>query len=308
MCQSHQPAGELELYCPGCGYDLRALDGDVCPECGLRVDRATLGASRIPWAHRARVGPASAYVRTVWLATTRAKQWSQELSNPVSYHDAQRFRWITVALTALPAAAILFTILALVGAPRLRTAVSFVLTRTASDPNPGAYDVFLPWAAGAMWPPVLPLALVLFVACASGVHSYWFHPRSVPVVRQNRAVALSFYVIAPMVWLPVPVMLLLGSIVAFPVFELVSNRSMRKDEYQIVALVLCLSLGVVVALVSLIAFNLIRLARAASGNSLARTVVAAVCIPLAWLASAAVTLFAVPWVVGYVHLVRDSLR
>src|SRR3712207_8643087 len=61
-----------------------ALGGDdVCPECGLRVDRATLGRSRIPWSHRAHVGLARAYWRTVWLATTRPTHLLDELDLPV---------------------------------------------------------------------------------------------------------------------------------------------------------------------------------------------------------------------------------
>src|SRR4051812_29675363 len=45
------------LFCLGCGYDLRGLSGDTarCPECGLAIDRTVGGASRIPWAHRARI-------------------------------------------------------------------------------------------------------------------------------------------------------------------------------------------------------------------------------------------------------------
>ncbi len=243
----------------------------------------------------------------MWLATIGAKKFAEELARPVSYRDAQRFRWITVALTALPAAAILFGILTLIGLARLRQAAVFVFTQSTSDPHPWAYDLVLPWAAGAAWPVALPVALVLFVACASGVHSYWFHPRSIPVVRQNRAVALSYYAVAPMVWLPVPVMLLLASVCAFSFFELLWNRTMSNDEYQLVVLASCVSLAAVVALVSLIAFNLVRLA-AANENNLARTITLIACLPLAWLTCGAVTLFAVPWVVGYVYLVVDSLR
>ncbi len=44
--KKHKPVAVLreELTCPGCGYSLRGLPGDVatCPECGVRCDLAKL--------------------------------------------------------------------------------------------------------------------------------------------------------------------------------------------------------------------------------------------------------------------------
>src|SRR5688500_6888706 len=85
---------DADLFCPGCGYDLRAIDSGRCPECGLPVDR-TAGVSRIPWAHRRRIGWARAYSRTVWLATFRTRKLAAEVERPVDYRAAQQFRLVT---------------------------------------------------------------------------------------------------------------------------------------------------------------------------------------------------------------------
>lgn len=300
---------EVELYCPNCGYDLRALDGDVCPECGLHIDRATLGTSRIPWTHRARIGRARAYLRTVWLATAHGNELAQERARAVGYGDAQRFRWITVALTVLPVAAVLCGILAYLGGAELRGAAKLVVgSNWFGAPRPWVLDLLLPWIAGSSLPPVLPLALVLSVVFVSGVHTYWLHPGSLSVVRQNRAVALGYYAIAPMLWLPVPAIVLIGSVASFWAFESVWQRTMKRDEYQLAALVACVSLGVVVGLMWLITFNVLRLVKHVNEEHVPRTIAAAICIPLSWLACAVVALVGVPWVVGYAYLVVDSFR
>src|SRR4051812_12709994 len=49
-------AAQLDLHCPQCGYNLRGIDSDVCPECGLAIDRVAFAQSQLPWSHRRRIG------------------------------------------------------------------------------------------------------------------------------------------------------------------------------------------------------------------------------------------------------------
>lgn len=42
------PLEDQVLYCPACDYDLRALTGAICPECGAAIDRELLQRSPIP--------------------------------------------------------------------------------------------------------------------------------------------------------------------------------------------------------------------------------------------------------------------
>jgi hypothetical protein len=58
--------------------------------------------------------------------------------------------------------------------------------------------------------PVLWICVGLFLMAMTGACSYFFHPRSLPIVQQNRAIALSYYACAPLAYTP----LTLGLLVA----------------------------------------------------------------------------------------------
>lgn len=173
-----------DVVCVGCGYSLRGIDSDRCPECGLMVDRTRLGESRLPWVHRHRIGRTRAFWRTVWLVTFHPRRLAEEINQPVSYADARKFQWVCVLLAYVSVA----SGLALV------------------DPNK-AFDL----GGLLLWPDrfaILVMAwigLMFFFLTASGVASYFFHPRGLPVVRQNRAVALSYYASAALAWTPLVV-------------------------------------------------------------------------------------------------------
>src|SRR5438094_592016 len=55
----------------------------------------------IPWANRATIGRVRGYWRTVWLATARARALAAEITRPVSWREAQRFRFLTVCLASI---------------------------------------------------------------------------------------------------------------------------------------------------------------------------------------------------------------
>src|SRR5215212_4566949 len=99
-----------ELFCPECGYDLRAIESDRCPECGWTIDRdAAATGSRIPWVHRRSIGRWRAYWRTAWLATWRIKQVAMESVRPVDEKDGRRFaRIVMLSITLIVAAYVLF--------------------------------------------------------------------------------------------------------------------------------------------------------------------------------------------------------
>src|SRR5438477_13137741 len=88
-------------FCPDCGYDLRGLSSERCPECGLSIDAAMV-ESPIPWAHRARIGRLRAFRRTVILATFRPKRLAAAVAVTVDYADARLFRRLVVLQVSLP--------------------------------------------------------------------------------------------------------------------------------------------------------------------------------------------------------------
>src|SRR5688572_15202434 len=89
---------EPMLLCPGCGYDLRGIESERCPECGVLVDRAGAVISRIPWAHREQIGKWRAYWRTVRRAMFHPVALAAEVSRPVRFDDAKRFSRRTALL------------------------------------------------------------------------------------------------------------------------------------------------------------------------------------------------------------------
>src|SRR4051794_24344153 len=98
---SPPPRDELEWLCPGCGYDLQGIASDRCPECGLVIDRTGPPPARIPWQQRGHLGRATAWWRTVRLATFAPSRLAAEVTRRVSYPDALRFRLLTSAIAGL---------------------------------------------------------------------------------------------------------------------------------------------------------------------------------------------------------------
>lgn len=165
-----------DLFCPECGYSLRGLTSERCPECGLLLDFIESDASLIPWERRRAIGRMRAYWQTVFRVIFRNKVFCRAAYRSVSYRDAQLFRWVSI-LHAYP------TLLLVTG---IVYALHPDLIPSMADES-GWLLIGLHWA-------FLFLALLAF----TGLPSYFFHPRSLPIERQNRAVALSYYGCAPL--------------------------------------------------------------------------------------------------------------
>ncbi len=183
-----------DLYCPDCGYSLRGLTSERCPECGLLLDFIESKVSLIPWERRREIGGFRAYWRTAWLAAFRPKRFCRAAYQPVSYRCAQKFRWLTVAHAYVALLLVLGTLQAL----------DIELLEELAEETGWWFVAF----AG--------LCPLLALAALTGVPSYFFHPRYLPVERQNRAVALSYYGGAPLGFgaLPVSIALCVALVVS----------------------------------------------------------------------------------------------
>lgn len=172
-------AGALGLaadyLCPSCAYNLRGLVVERCPECGEPFDPAKLSDTQIPWAHRRSIGRTRAYWKTVVWVMRRRGRLADELTHPLSYRDSQSFRWITILHCWLP----------------------FLLASLAGD-----------WLDDVWLGVSFHVGCVLTLAVLTGVPSYFFHPRHLPVEQQNRAIVLSYYACAPLAWTPAALLLL----------------------------------------------------------------------------------------------------
>lgn len=164
-----------DVFCPECGYNLRGLSSNRCPECGDAVDELRHGTSRIPWVHRAELGWFRGYWRTVALVMFQGKRFCAEIARPVDDRAAQSFRRATIALAYAPLP--------------LATAWVYFVLPPAPFGEPVLNDLLRSY-----WPVVaIHLLFVLFLAAATGAPSYLFQPRSLDVSAQNKAIALSYY-------------------------------------------------------------------------------------------------------------------
>lgn len=175
---------ELDPLCPFCGYILRGIESARCPECGHDIDYATLHEPQIPWVHRKRIGGLRGYWWTVWLVMFQPRRFAAEIGRPVRLRDAQLFRLSTLIRAYLPLLA--------------GTVVFYLFQPLQRLGHPLAN-----WAYHNTWPVIIGhVCLVLFLAGGSGLPSYFFHPQRLPPEHQNRAIALSYYTLAPFSFLP----------------------------------------------------------------------------------------------------------
>ena len=273
-----------QIVCPTCGYDQRGISSERCPECGTRIDRESLAVSRIPWEHRRMMGRVRAYRRTLWRVMADAKAIGSEAARPVSYDAAQRFRWVTVILVFLAIA--------------LATTLSLAV-QSASDREQaikefaGEFPVpteLRPW--------MMPLAFAGFflaLVVATGVPSYFFHPRALPVEQQNRAIALSYYGSAMLAWIALPVVLLWAGLVLYPLLDEITQRNLLSAS---VAAFLSMEIAIILFTLAWW-WKLIVLLRVTTRCGLGRAVLLGLtmvaCVPLG-----VAIVFALPSVVGYV--------
>jgi hypothetical protein len=289
----------IEIFCPVCGYDLRGGGGERCPECGTSIDHEALARSQIPWSHRQQIGRFRAYWRTVWLATFHAKRLAQEASRPVDYRDARLFRIVTVLLVGLPIAAA-------VGIAAAKTdwsALPGEAMLSSSQPPLWIFDLLTPFAAGASVPGLLPVCTPLFLLAATAAPSVWFRPQSLSSVKRDRAVALSSYACAPLVFISVAIVI---GAVAFWLDPSPVQAPWR--TYQFVLALAIIAWIVAVASLLLWWLATLRLLRHTTHADVFRTLVVATGFPLTLALLGGLILGLIPCVVGFVIVVVESLR
>jgi hypothetical protein len=278
-----------ELFCPECGYNLRGIDNiDRCPECGQVLDRARLTASNIPWTHRDEIGSVKAYRRTVWLALRYPFRAADDVARPVSFDDAKQFRLITVRLAWLSLVALLMW-----GCIEVARDRPITMSSTASP------VVRIGWALEILAAPVIAAALYAFLLAASGAASYFFHPRWLPVERQNRAVALSYYACAPMALTPISVASIIGA------FFIRENFGGQPAILIGIALTTCALVPAIQAVMSVATPLLIM--RRATHCGIGRAIALVVALPVLWALLGVVILVGIPAAYLFVALVIMSL-
>ncbi len=268
------------LYCPHCGYDLRTLATDACPECGGAVDLAALKRSQIPWTHRDEIGFVRGFWRTAWRVTFKTQFFSHEVARPVDLAEAKRFR--------------LWVVLWLAIGMMLPGAIHIILARTVMS-------VLSPVTGQGIIAFVIPAFVLLgvFLYGFTGLHTYWFHPHHLDVEQQNRAVALSYYACAPLAYLPLFVwMVAIGFWIAT-----VADDARSLLTFNIAVVADLLAGGAAIA--SIIAFWRVAwvMVRFAALRGPWGQLTLVLGLPLAWVFLALLIFGLLPGAIGYVGLI-----
>lgn len=298
----------LELFCPSCGYDLRGSPNDTCPECGGTFDRAAMAVSAIPWEHRRSLGGWRAFWRTALIATYRPGRWVSEAAKDLSYPAAQRFRWTVVFLSWLAVAVPLVVeqirdgrnaafdrmiVDTLIGPP--------LTGGTTGVPTP-LRDLAACWLIGDATPFVSAGCLLLFLAAVSGVGTYWFHPKSISVERQNRSIALGYYASAPL--------LLLAGVPVIWAAVMLSETWLFESTLMAAFIVTAAVVGglLLFATPLLMLRSTLALLHAGTCRPAAALFGAALAIVATWLGLIVLTIGILPTAAGLVRLMVESLR
>jgi hypothetical protein len=225
--------------------------------------------------HRKEIGRLRAYWKTVWFVMFRQAAFCEEMARPVSYRDSQTFRWMTILYAYIP----------------LLVAGWYALDRSDAVWLLGRDALF-----GYVFKKICQLVIILaalpmFLTVATGMPGHFFHPRSLPVEVQGRAVTLSYYACAPLAISIIPAGLLLWAALGAPGWP---------DLLLLYALP-----GVALFGAQLYAWwtDLIRLARRTLPHFEARRIALAVALPILWLLAACLILVALPVVGAFIVLI-----
>jgi hypothetical protein len=159
--------GEIALPCPVCGYDLRGVGSARCPECGNDFEPERLLEASIPWQNRSGQSGFRTFWRTVRLALRQPGELARQASRPVDYRQVRRFQLWCVVLGWL--GLVVWATLPFLG---VRASIS-------SSPF---------WAIAIGDVVVLAAIAVgvfLWLLLATGVPSYFFHPKSLDPTLQE---------------------------------------------------------------------------------------------------------------------------
>ncbi len=229
----------------------------------------------------------------MWTVLYRNKRFCEEFGRSPDYTDARLFQAVTVLQAYVPIL--------------LLTAFAYCVAPPQSVPTTSSFQMFPPGMTQSgpsieehayfeIWPiAVLHACYVIFLVFATGVPSYFFHPKTLPPERQNAAVALSYYACGPL------------SLTFMPVIVL--GLAMTRVLYGFFAIngaFLAMACGAAVVLLWL--YSLVMIARRTMPQMKSRSTIVAVGVPLSWVALAGITLVLLPLLLLSILVVAASLR
>ena len=263
-----------DLYCPECGYNLRALISHRCPECGYNIDIVRRHESQIPWTRRETIGSFKAYWATVRMVILRNQHFCLEISRPVDERHARRFRWMTVLYAYVP---VVF----------ITGMWSIFASRSFSE-----FVAF----GGYAYVGVIHLAILAFVLAITTVPYYALYHRDIEVEKQHRGAILMLYACAPLAFMFLAVFFFVGGLIA------TSFNTTTLDS-----LLYSLSFGVTFLLAVIVMLDVQRIIKRMLSTPSTVKGVTAKLIGL-WLATGFLSLVGIPLAALFLGMVYYSLR
>jgi hypothetical protein len=291
---------DLDYFCIGCGYNLRGLTSEQCPECGLRIDAAR--GSSIPWEGRKVMGKIRAFWRTMMEGMFHENRLAGAVARPVDAASAMRFRLIISVLTALPASVLFFVIAEVQGGTGFLSVWRPYLPSWpfALPQFPRLWELPILWSAGATILPVLPMGLFVTVFLWTGVLGYWVRAAGMSDERRKRGAAISAYLSAPLAFAIIPT-------AAFGVVWAIWEVN-GYFIWKICAGFLIFGYASCAIIVAIYQRNAVKLISTLTHEGWVRKVCSIAGLPICWVLAAVAGLVLFPMLVGLIWLMVDSLR
>jgi hypothetical protein len=272
-------------FCIGCGYSLRGIDSERCPECGTGVDHEAAAISVIPWTHRGSLGWWRAYLRTVKLAILHPAKLAHEIGRPANFADAVLFRRLTAGLATVSMIALSICLIC--------------VNYTISELSNYYFEIA---GMGVLW-----ACVWFFFLTVGGVVSYWFHPKIRPIDQQNRAIAISYYACASLALTPIAVALLCTA----TLLGYLADKSLvqwSSGAFDGIFFVGVAGGGLLLGEFGMMLTSATRLLRRTTYCSGARSISCWIGLPISWMILAGVFLIALPGVYIFVALMILSFH
>jgi hypothetical protein len=248
------------------------------------------------------MGRVRAYLKTVWQVLADARALGFETAKPQAAGDARSFARVTGALVSI---ALLVPFAAAVADEKGLSFLAVPLNPVGTA-NPWLsgwkLDVVVPWSAGATLWPVPFLCIVLFAFYLARAAGPMFASSATQSVPADRAKAIALYTAGPLTLLLLADVTLFGSAITI---SLLRDRPMIGQEVLI--LLLLSALIAFVAIVGTLGRTGQWLARVRHGGFMTG-VSGAAWLSALWLWGAAIYGIGLPWCIGFLWLVIDSLR
>ncbi len=282
------PTIQIDLFCLDCGYNLRGLTGNQCPECGHDIAYIRTHETKIPWTHRREIGWFLAFWKTVYFVLLSKRRLWEELCRPVDSSDARIFRRVTLVW-------IEGMILLLASVWAWIDPQGLLAQCWKMEPHLTVIG-FLTLLLGL---------LAFFITTTRPPRSFSRYCRSheTPAELCHRAMTLSIYAAAPLAWLPVVGWLTFVIVWTFPADRLLVSMWRPVTSLGMVFL----DAYLVLRIFSRWGIDLTLLARHALQLTPGDLWAFRIGFLLAWFATAAAIFFLIPLVLLYFTIIYLSL-